>query len=42
MTAKIVAGIVGRFREHGVRHRIVEFEGGHEMDEAILGALADE
>jgi len=41
VTAKTVAGITGRFREHGVRHRVVEFEGGHEIDEQVLGSLAD-
>jgi predicted esterase len=42
VTAKTVAGIVSRFREHGVRHRVVEFEGGHEVDEQVLTALANE
>ena len=40
VTAKTVAGIVHRLRQHQVRHRVVEFDGGHEVDEQVLADLA--
>ena len=39
VTAKVVAGIVNRLREQGVPHRVVEFDGGHEIDARILASL---
>lgn len=40
VTTKVVKGIVHRLKEHGVRHRLVEFEGGHELDDETLGMIA--
>lgn len=40
VTAKVVTGIVNRLQRHQVRHRVVEFDGGHEMDEQVLAKLA--
>jgi predicted esterase len=42
ITEKTVAGIVRRLERHKVRHRVVEFEGGHEIDGAVLGEIAAE
>ena len=42
ITAKVVTGIVSRLREHKVRHRFVEFEGGHEVDVEVLASIASE
>jgi predicted esterase len=40
VTAKVVAAIGRRLREHRLPHRLVEFDGGHEVDTAALVALA--
>lgn len=40
ITAKVVAGAARRLAEHGIRHRLVKFDGGHELDEATLASLA--
>lgn len=39
ITAKVVAGIVARLEAAGIEHRVVEFDGGHEMNEAVLRDL---
>jgi predicted esterase len=39
ITAKIVAGIVKRLEGAGIAHRVVEFDGGHEIPEAVLRQL---
>ena len=36
ITAKVVQGIVRRLEEHRIRHRLVEFDGGHEVNEEVL------
>lgn len=40
ITAKVVAGMLQRLEEHGVKHRVIEFDGGHEMNETVLRSLA--
>ena len=42
VTTKVVQGIVQRLKEHGVRHRLVEFEGGHEIDEEVLKEVVED
>lgn len=42
ITTKVVQGIVQRLKEHGVRHRLVEFEGGHEIDEEVLKEVVED
>ncbi len=42
ISAKVVKGIATRLKEHQVTNRLVEFEGGHEIDEEVLGAVAGE
>lgn len=38
-TPKIVAATEARLREHRVPYQLVSFEGGHELDAAVLGPL---
>jgi predicted esterase len=40
VTAKVATSIVKRFEGEGVRCRLVEFEGGHEIEEGVLTSLA--
>ena len=40
ITGKVVTGIVNRLREYNVRHRMVAFDGGHEIDGEVLGRVA--
>jgi len=39
ITAKILARDTARLRSHGVAFRVVEFAGGHELDEEVLRQL---
>jgi predicted esterase len=39
ITAKVVKSILGRLQQQGVSHRLVEFDGGHEINEAVLRNL---
>jgi predicted esterase len=39
ITAKVVKSILGRLEQQGVSHRLVEFDGGHEINEAVLRNL---
>lgn len=39
ITAKVVAGLVKRLDGAGIAHRVVEFDGGHEMSEKVLREL---
>jgi len=40
ITAKVVSGILKRIEERGIAHRLVEFDGGHEIDETVLRSLS--
>jgi predicted esterase len=39
ISPKVLKAIGNRLEEHKVRHRLVEFDGGHELDEATLASL---
>ena len=39
ITAKIVQTTTARLRQHGIPYREVPFEGGHELNEAVLRGL---
>jgi predicted esterase len=41
ITAKVVDSAARRLAEHRIRQRVVEFEGGHELDGGVLATLAD-
>ena len=40
ITAKILARETERLTAHGIPFRVVEFDGGHEIDQRVLGELA--
>jgi predicted esterase len=40
ITPKVVSGIVERLRQHGIRYEAIPFDGGHELNEAVLKELA--
>lgn len=40
ITPKVVDGIAGRLRQHGIPYREIAFDGGHELNEAVLKELA--
>lgn len=40
MTPKVVDGITGRLRQHEIPYREIPFDGGHELNEAVLKELA--
>jgi predicted esterase len=40
LTPKVVSGIVARFRQYGIPHEEIAFDGGHELNEAVLRDLA--
>jgi len=40
ITPKVVDGIAGRLRQHGIPYREIPFDGGHELNEAVLKELA--
>ena len=39
ISPKVVAGIVKRFGEQQVKHQLIEFDGGHEIEETTLARL---
>jgi len=41
ITAKIVQTTTARLRQHGIPYREVPFEGGHELNEAVLRSLGE-
>ena len=41
ITGKVMTGIVNRLREHNVRHRMVAFDGGHEIDAEALARVVE-
>jgi len=40
ITPKVVDGITGRLRQRGIPYREIPFDGGHELNEAVLKELA--
>ncbi|HYU91218.1 MAG TPA: hypothetical protein VE966_12280 [Gemmatimonadales bacterium] len=40
ITPKVVDGITGRLRQHEIPYREIAFDGGHELNEAVLKELA--
>jgi predicted esterase len=40
ITPKVVSGILERLRQHGIPYEEIPFEGGHELNEAVLRNLA--
>ena len=40
ITPKVVSGMVERLRQHGIPYAEIPFDGGHELDEAVLRELA--
>jgi len=40
LTPKVASGIVARFRQRGIPHEEMAFDGGHELNEAVLRDLA--
>jgi len=40
ITPKVVDGITGRLRQHEIPYREIPFDGGHELNEAVLKELA--
>jgi predicted esterase len=40
ITPKVVDGITGRLRRHEIPYREIPFDGGHELNEAVLKELA--
>src|SRR5205809_5270742 len=41
ITPKVVSGIVDGFRRHGIPYEEIAFDGGHELNEAVLRELAN-
>ena len=39
ITPKVVSGILERLRQHGIPYEAIPFEGGHELNEAVLRRL---
>src|SRR5881628_360473 len=42
ITPKVVSGIVERFRQHEIPYEEIAFDGGHELNDAVLRELADQ
>jgi len=40
ITPKVVSGILDRLRQHGIPYEEIAFDGGHELNEAVLRELA--
>src|ERR1041385_2984067 len=40
ITPKVVSGVLERLRQHGIPYEEIPFDGGHEMNEAVLRSLA--
>jgi len=41
ITPKVVSGILDRLRQHGIPYEEIAFDGGHELNEAVLRELAN-
>jgi len=39
ITPKVVSGVLERLRQHGIPYEEIPFDGGHEMNEAVLRSL---
>jgi predicted esterase len=40
ITPKVVSGIGERLRQHGIPYEEIPFDGGHELNDAVLKGLA--